>query len=145
MMSTSTQKKSVPLYERCGECQGTGEAPPDTGIHRTLPEHSGKVCRKRRAIPAVCTSCQGAGFEATALTVEWVMTLAEEHRDTLNVLQELVDLFNVSELEEGVSYLSDGALLGINMLSEQILDRARAAGRPEPTRHGLRKSPRAAR
>ena len=127
-----------PLYARCTGCAGTGEAPPDEGIHDAVPENSSTVKRHLRAL-RVCPSCMGRAFTQTPITDYFVRELIEEHNAALEVAQELVDTFAVAYLGDGAQYLSDPVLLTLNMRFETVLDRARRAGRREPERPALKK------
>ncbi len=112
-----------PLYEACKTCQGTRLAPPDHAIHESLPDQSPKVRRRHRAGRVPCPGCSGIGYVLSEITRELVVDQAKEFDAALRVLKTFVDLCNGSYLEDGPSYLSDGALLDICMRSEAILAR----------------------
>lgn len=128
----------VALFEACRSCQGSRLAPPDERIHETLPDNAVGVKRRHRAGRVPCPDCQGAGYLRAPLREASVQDLERDYQVALEVLQELVDQFALSDLE-AVSYLSDPLLRALNMKAESVLDRARGAGRGEPERHGRRR------
>jgi hypothetical protein len=121
-MSTMTKRPKTQLYERCAECRGLGEAPPDQDIHRSLPEHSVKLRPRRRKIPALCQSCQGAGFLPADVTREEIRALALGHAEASKAMRDFVDACH-DGAPRRPSYLSDGVLMGFCVRFQQILDR----------------------
>jgi hypothetical protein len=115
--ATTTQ-----LYERCAECRGLGESPPDIGIHECLHEHSAKLRPKRRKIPVLCPNCQGAGFIPADSTREDVRALAVGHAEAMRAMRDFVDACH-DDAPDRPSYLSDGLLLGFCVRFQQLLDR----------------------